>query len=237
VAPRNKTADRVEQIAYRVVKDQKRHLLVHLFENGARTKAGTRCWCSRAPSTARTASPSSSRAPASPPPRSTATRARRRACARSSRLQGGRIRALVATEVASRGLDIKELPQVVNYELPNVPEDYVHRIGRTARAGMDRRAVSLVAPDEATLLRDIERLLKRAIPVLPLPEFTIPAEPPAGPAGHDGHNGHGGHAGQAHAGRQSRPGGGGGQRHPGSQQRRSGGRHRQGGSGRHSRSH
>ncbi len=86
----------------------------------------------------------------------------------------GRITALVATEVAARGLDIKELPYVVNYELPNVPEDYVHRIGRTARAGGSGRAVSLVAPDEAPLLRDIEQMLKRTLPVLAAPAFEIP---------------------------------------------------------------
>ena len=78
-----------------------------------------------------------------------------------------RIRALVATEVASRGLDIKELPHVVNYELPNVPEDYVHRIGRTGRAGATGIAVSLVAPDEAGLLKDIEKVLRKPIPQLP----------------------------------------------------------------------
>jgi ATP-dependent RNA helicase RhlE len=86
----------------------------------------------------------------------------------------GAITALVATEVAARGLDIKELPYVVNYELPNVPEDYVHRIGRTARAGGSGRAVSLVAPDEAPLLRDIEQLLRRTLPVLALPAFEVP---------------------------------------------------------------
>src|SRR6202044_2079461 len=84
-----------------------------------------------------------------------------------------RITALVATEVAARGLDIKELPHVVNYELPNVPEDYVHRIGRTARAGLTGQAISLVAPDEAPLLRDIERLLKRPLQVSAVPAFPI----------------------------------------------------------------
>ena len=82
------------------------------------------------------------------------------------------VRALVATEVASRGLDIKELPHVVNYELPNVPEDYVHRIGRTGRAGATGIAVSLVAPDEAGLLKDIEKVLRKPIPQLPLPHFA-----------------------------------------------------------------
>jgi ATP-dependent RNA helicase RhlE len=84
-----------------------------------------------------------------------------------------RITALVATEVAARGLDIKELPHVVNYELPNVPEDYVHRIGRTARAGSTGAAVSLVSPDEVPLLRDIEKLLKRSVEFTPTPQFEI----------------------------------------------------------------
>ena len=82
-----------------------------------------------------------------------------------------KITALVATEVAARGLDIKELPHVVNYELPNVPEDYVHRIGRTGRAGATGIAVSLVAQDEVGLLKDIEKVLRKPIPQLPLPHF------------------------------------------------------------------
>ena len=84
-----------------------------------------------------------------------------------------RITALVATEVAARGLDIKELPYVVNYELPNVPEDYVHRIGRTARAGSTGAAISLVSPDELSYLRDIEKLLKRKIDFVEPPKFEI----------------------------------------------------------------
>ncbi len=99
----------------------------------------------------------------------------------------GRITALVATEVAARGLDIDQLPYVVNFELPNVPEDYVHRIGRTGRAGASGIAVSLVSPDENGLLRDIERLLRRSIERLPLPAISPPspsarivrADPPA----------------------------------------------------------
>jgi ATP-dependent RNA helicase RhlE len=85
----------------------------------------------------------------------------------------GQVTCLVATEVAARGLDIKELPQVVNYELPNVPEDYVHRIGRTGRAGAAGEAISLVSSDESGLLRDIERVLRRSIPTLPTPVFKI----------------------------------------------------------------
>jgi ATP-dependent RNA helicase RhlE len=77
----------------------------------------------------------------------------------------GRIRVLVATDIAARGLDITELPHVVNFELPHVPEDYVHRIGRTGRAGLRGQAVSLVSRDERERLRAIEKLLGRAIPV------------------------------------------------------------------------
>jgi len=77
----------------------------------------------------------------------------------------GRVRILVATDIAARGLDISELPHVVNFELPHVPEDYVHRIGRTGRAGSRGRAVSLVSRDERDRLRAIEKMLGRQIPV------------------------------------------------------------------------
>jgi ATP-dependent RNA helicase RhlE len=70
----------------------------------------------------------------------------------------------VATDIAARGLDISQLPHVVNYELPNVAEDYIHRIGRTGRAGNEGEAMSLVCVDELDLLKDIERLIKREIP-------------------------------------------------------------------------
>ena len=76
----------------------------------------------------------------------------------------GRTTALVATDIAARGLDIEELPYVVNYELPHTPEDYVHRIGRTGRAGLPGEAISLVSPDETRFLADVEKLLKRKIP-------------------------------------------------------------------------
>jgi ATP-dependent RNA helicase RhlE len=75
------------------------------------------------------------------------------------------VRILVATDIAARGLDISELPHVVNFELPHVPEDYVHRIGRTGRAGLRGRAVSLVSRDERAQLRAIEKMLGRPIPV------------------------------------------------------------------------
>ncbi|MDL4913714.1 MAG: ATP-dependent RNA helicase RhlE [Enterobacterales bacterium endosymbiont of Blomia tropicalis] len=95
--------------------------------------------------------------------------------------KSGGIRVLVATDIAARGLDIEELPHVVNYELPNVAEDYVHRIGRTGRAAATGAALSLVCVDEHKLLRDIERLLKREIPRLAVagydPDPGIKAEP------------------------------------------------------------
>ncbi len=93
----------------------------------------------------------------------------------------GKVRVLVATDIAARGLDIDELPHVVNFELPNVPEDYVHRIGRTGRAGKEGGAVSLVCIDEHKLLKDIERLIKREIPKVIIPSYEpnpeIKAEP------------------------------------------------------------
>jgi len=95
--------------------------------------------------------------------------------------KSGAVRVLVATDIAARGLDIDQLPHVVNFELPNVPEDYVHRIGRTGRAGMEGEAVSLVCVDEHKLLRDIEKLLQRKIPSVTLegyePDPGIRAEP------------------------------------------------------------
>ena len=78
--------------------------------------------------------------------------------------KSGDLTCLVATDIAARGIDIDQLPHVVNYELPNVPEDYVHRIGRTGRAGAQGEAVSLVCVDENGFLREIEKLIKREIP-------------------------------------------------------------------------
>jgi ATP-dependent RNA helicase RhlE len=174
VAARNATADKVEQHAYRVPKDHKRHLLAHLINDGnwhqvlvfTRTKHGANRLAQQLegagiPSAAIHGNKSQG--------------ARVRALAD---FKANKVVALVATEVAARGLDIKELPHVVNYELPNVPEDYVHRIGRTARAGTTGKAVSLVSSDENSLLRDIERLLKKSVPVLPTPEFKIVAPAP-----------------------------------------------------------
>jgi ATP-dependent RNA helicase RhlE len=95
--------------------------------------------------------------------------------------KAGAVRVLVATDIAARGLDIDQLPHVVNYELPNVAEDYVHRIGRTGRAGNNGEAMSLVCIDEHKLLAGIERLIKNRIPVVQVPGFdpdpSIRAEP------------------------------------------------------------
>ena len=178
VAPRNATADRVDQQAYRVPKEHKRHLLAHLVRTGnwqqvlvfTRTKHGANRLAQQLASAGiETAAIHGNKS----------QNARVRALAE---FKTGKITALVATEVAARGLDIKELPYVVNYELPNVPEDYVHRIGRTARAGGAGCAISLVAPDEAGLLKDIERLLRRSIPVAATPEFVVAADQRPAPA-------------------------------------------------------
>jgi ATP-dependent RNA helicase RhlE len=85
--------------------------------------------------------------------------------------KNGSVRVLVATDIAARGLDIDLLPQVVNFELPNVPEDYVHRIGRTGRAGHEGNATSLVCVDEYEFLRDIEKLIKRELPKIVVPGY------------------------------------------------------------------
>ncbi|MBC7756203.1 MAG: DEAD/DEAH box helicase [Bdellovibrio sp.] len=94
-----------------------------------------------------------------------------------AQFKDGSMRVLVATDIAARGLDIDQLPQVVNFELPNVPEDYVHRIGRTGRAGSSGAAVSLVDREELKFLKDIEKLIKREIPKVPVEGFT-PSDKP-----------------------------------------------------------
>jgi ATP-dependent RNA helicase RhlE len=169
VAARNAPIELVEQRAYRVQKEQKRHLLVHLIQEGqwrqvlifTRTKHG-------ANRLAQQLEGAGIQAAAIHGNKSQAARVKA-----LDMFKAGKVTCLVATEVAARGLDIKELPQVVNYELPNVPEDYVHRIGRTGRAGSAGEAISLVSSDESGLLRDIERVLRRSIPTLPTPVFKI----------------------------------------------------------------
>ncbi len=181
VTPPNSTVDRVVQRAFRVSKDDKRHLLVHLFENGAN---GEGRWhqalvFTRTKHGANRLAMQLERAGI----RSAAIHGNKSQAARTRALadfKAGKLTALVATEVASRGLDIRELPQVVNYDMPHVPEDYVHRIGRTARAGNDGHAVSLVSEDETSLLRDIERTMRQAVPFAPTPAFArTDRSPPA----------------------------------------------------------
>jgi ATP-dependent RNA helicase RhlE len=171
VARRNAAVETVEQGAYLVAKDRKRALLSHLIREGdwsqvlifTRTKHGANRLAKQLEDDGiRTAAIHGNKSQS----------ARTRALAD---FKGFNIQALVATEVAARGLDIKELPYVVNYELPNVPEDYVHRIGRTGRAGATGIAISLVAQDENGLLRDIERVTGKRIAQLALP---VVSEPP-----------------------------------------------------------
>lgn len=176
VAARNAAADRVEEIVYRVPKEHKRHLLAHLVKSAGwqqalvftRTKHGANRLAQQLEAAGiRTAAIHGNKSQG----------ARERAL---SEFKGHRLTVLVATEIAARGLDIKELPHVVNFELPNVPEDYVHRIGRTARAGAAGCAVSLVGPDEMPLLRSIEKLLGRTLAVAPSPAYTVaPGQTPS----------------------------------------------------------
>ncbi len=159
VAPRNTAAELVDQLVIPVDRERKRDLLVHLVGSGrisqalvfTRTKHGAN---RLAEQLGRDGIPA--------------------AAIHGNKSQGQRIRALddfkagrvgilVATDIAARGIDIEALPHVVNYELPMVASDYVHRIGRTGRAGVGGRAISLVCVDEAELLRDIQRLLQRPI--------------------------------------------------------------------------
>jgi ATP-dependent RNA helicase RhlE len=167
VAPPNTTADRVQQCIYQVAKDCKQPLLAHLIETGGwgqtlvftRTKHGANKLAQQLERGGFTVGVIHGNKSQS---------ARTRALADFKEY---RIQVLVATDIAARGLDIRELPHVVNYELPDVPADYVHRIGRTGRAGAGGEAHLLVSGEEATQLRDIERLLKREIESSILPGF------------------------------------------------------------------
>jgi ATP-dependent RNA helicase RhlE len=160
VTPRNTATQLVTQLMHPVDRERKRELLSHLIRSGrieqalvfTRTKHGADRLADQLGRDGIAA-----------------------AAIHGNKSQGQRVRALndfkagrasilVATEVASRGLDIEQLPHVVNYELPMVPEDYVHRIGRTGRAGATGDAISLVCVDEAPLLREIEKLLGAPIP-------------------------------------------------------------------------
>ena len=229
VARRNVTADTVAQKVYKVDRERKRELLAHLIKEHnwhqvlvfTRTKHGANKLSEQL---------TKEGIPALAIHGNKSQAARTRALAE---FKSGSLQVLVATDIAARGIDISELPHVVNFELPNVPEDYVHRIGRTGRAGSEGEAVSLVCIDEKKLLADIERLIKREIPEVVLPGFepdpSIKAEPipngqnrgqrPGPGRGQAGARSSGPRASQA----PSRPAGGGGGKPP---LHRSGGRGR-----------
>jgi ATP-dependent RNA helicase RhlE len=171
VSPRNSTVDLIDQLVCPVDKRRKRELLSHMIGSGywkqvlvfTRTKHG-------ANRLARQLEMDGLSTAAIHGNKSQAARTRS-----LSEFKNGDIRVLVATDIAARGLDIDQLPHVVNYELPNVPEDYVHRIGRTGRAGNEGTAVSLVSPEEIKMLKDIERLIRREIPQQVLEGYEVTA--------------------------------------------------------------
>ncbi|GAA0436318.1 DEAD/DEAH box helicase [Massilia aurea] len=125
----------------------------------------------------------------------------------------GSLQVLVATDIAARGIDIDQLPHVVNYDLPNIPEDYVHRIGRTGRAGATGEAVSLVCVDEHQMLKDIEKLIKQTLPREVIegfePDMNAKPQPIQLRSGAPGHTGRGGRPGGGNGGGRGNGGGGG----------------------------
>ncbi|MGB8923948.1 MAG: DEAD/DEAH box helicase [Pseudomonas sp.] len=177
VTPPNTTVERIEQRVFRLPASHKRALLAHLITAGAweqvlvftRTKHGANRLAEYLDKHG---------LPAVAIHGNKSQNARTKALAD---FKAGEVRILVATDIAARGLDIDQLPHVVNFELPNVDEDYVHRIGRTGRAGRSGEAISLVAPDEEKLLKSIERMTKQKIADGDLMGFdssTIEAEKP-----------------------------------------------------------
>ncbi len=177
VATNGKPAEGIDQSVYPVDRQRKRELLSHVIGSRnwrqvlvfTRTKHGANRLAKQLESDGLT---------------SAAIHGNKSQGARTRALQdfkAGKVRVLVATDVAARGLDIERLPHVVNYEMPHVPEDYVHRIGRTARAGHTGSAVSLVCIDEHSLLADIEKLLQLKITRQTIPGYEpdprVKAEP------------------------------------------------------------
>ncbi len=179
VAVRNTTAESIKQSVYPVDQSRKSALLSKLVRDNdwdqvlvfTRTKHGANRLTKKLESDGITAAAIHG---------NKSQGARTRALAE---FKQGDIRVLVATDIAARGLDIKQLPQVVNFELPNVPEDYVHRIGRTGRAGESGHALSLVSADEGKLLAGIEKLIKKQLPRKEVegfePQNNLPLRPKA----------------------------------------------------------
>src|SRR5262245_32649009 len=171
VAARNRPVDAIGQVAHPVDRDRKRQLLAHLVKEGnwqqvlvfCRTKHGANRLAQQLERDGiETAAIHGNK---SQPQRMKAL----------GRFKAGELQVLVATDIAARGLDIESLPHVVNYDLPHVPEDYVHRIGRTGRAGESGEAVSLVSGEDRPLLRDIEKLIGRKIDQKIIPGFELGA--------------------------------------------------------------
>jgi len=182
VSPRNTAVESVDQWICPVDKKQKAALLIQLIQDNnwqrvlvfSRTKHGANKLVRQLESAGINAAPIHGN-------KSQAARTKA-----LTEFKSGKIRILVATDIAARGLDIDQLPQVVNFDLPNVPEDYIHRIGRTGRAGATGQAVSLVSADEIQQLSDIERLIKQLLkrklidgfePVHDLPESSLSKHP------------------------------------------------------------
>jgi ATP-dependent RNA helicase RhlE len=167
VTPPNSTVERIAQVIYPVGRNRKKEVLAHLIENGnisqalvfTRTKYG-------ANQVAEYLDQRGIQAMALHGNKSQSARTQALAD-----FKGGDLRALVATDIAARGIDIDDLPYVVNYDIPNVPEDYVHRIGRTGRAGASGKAVSLVCMDEEGFMMEIERFTRQQIPVEILADY------------------------------------------------------------------
>ncbi len=200
VAPTITAAESVEQIAYLVDADRKRELLAHLVRTRdlhqvlvfTRTKQMTRRLASQLDR-------GGVEATAIHGDRTQPERERALAAFKS-----GEVRVLVATDVAARGLDIESLPVVVNFEIPFDPEDYVHRVGRTGRAGKDGIAISLVSFEEEEQLKGINRLLKRDLPVRQVRGFEVdPLSRPTRPGPRAGRGGSGGRGRRAPARRSS----------------------------------
>ena len=175
VALRNTAAETVAQSVYKLASDQKRALLTHIVTS--RNLWQVLCFVRTKHGASRLA-----RQLEKDGLKTTAIHGDKSQAARLEALddfKAAKVQVMVATDVAARGLDIDDLPLVVNYEMPYVPEDYIHRIGRTGRAGAVGQAISLCAPDEEKLLAEIERMLKRTIPVAALDGFSPPRDAPS----------------------------------------------------------